>query len=60
MVLPGQLGGRVGRRRVIFEKAVRFRGAGQPLFVPSYLMIWRVELEIISLFVVLSDGRELC
>jgi hypothetical protein len=30
------------------------------LFVPSYLMIWRVELEIIRLFVVLSDGRELC
>jgi len=30
MVLPGQLGGRVGRRRVIFEKAVRFRRAGQP------------------------------
>jgi hypothetical protein len=30
------------------------------LCVPSYLMIWRVDLEIISLFVVVSDGRELC
>ena len=33
MVLPGQLGGRVGRRRVIFEKAVRSLETGQPFLI---------------------------